>query len=371
MENSLSIVHVVYSLGVGGQERVILDLAAAQISQGHDVTVLVLSPAAEGDLEKEFAGRKVPVVRVPKGDGVRPDLVWRIRRFLARAGTKLVHTHNPQPLIYGAPAGWLARAGVVHTKHGEHRDTALRMTLRRQAARLVDAFVAVSEPTAAFARVHRECAAAKLQVIPNGTDLSRFARDAQARARIRDKLEIAETAFAAICVGRFVPEKNQRDLIRATSSLWSESFHLIFAGDGPLQNEVKAGAEGSPFVHFLGQRSDIPELLAAADAYVIPSVTEGLPIGLIEAMASCLPVIATAVGGIPAVLRDGELGILVPPGQPDALRTALTGMQANPESARRRAVSARKVALEEFGVSRMVGDYNRLYRDVLFARGKS
>ncbi len=372
MDETLSIIHVVYSLGVGGQERVILDLAAAQLADGHRVATLVLSEAQGSDLEGEFAARNIPVERVAKGPGFQPKLLLRLTRHMRERRVRLVHTHNPMPLIYGAPAGRLAGAAVVHTKHGEHQDSPVRMTLRRQAARFVNSFVAVSEPTADFARQHRECAARKLRVIKNGTDLTRFGRDAQARSRVRAELGISDSAFVALCVGRFVPEKNQKDLVRAAVPLCSHAFHLVFAGDGPLLSEVKALAaeQGSPpSLHFLGQRSDVPALLAAADVYVIPSVTEGLPIGLIEAMASCLPVISTSVGGIPTALADGKLGLLVAPGRPEALRVALDEVRANPELARTRAARARMVALEEFGVTRMVRDYIGVYREVLGARG--
>ena len=269
-----------------------IDLATAQRADGHEAMVVVLSGPASGDLEPELEQRDIPVHRVPKGQGFSPRMFLRLASLFRRQQIDLVHTHNPMPLIYGAPAAKAVGAKVVHTKHGEHRDTSRRFGLRRAAAQFVDAFVAVSEKTAQFARQHRECDLDKLRVIENGTDLARFAPDAAARREIRAELAIPPQAFVVLSVGRFVPEKNQSALLRACESLLSEEFHLLFAGDGPLFADVEAevaAMENNQPVHLLGRRTDVPRLMAASDAFALSSRTEGLPVVLLEAMASGLP----------------------------------------------------------------------------------
>jgi glycosyltransferase involved in cell wall biosynthesis len=365
---SLTIAHVLLSFGVGGQERVVLDLVGLQRKLGWQVYAVALtSPMAE-DLGGQLAERGAVVERVVKGGGFDARLYWRLALLFRRRGVQLVHTHNPSPLIYAAPAGKAARARVVHTKHGEHRDSKRRMALRRAASRCVDAFVAVSETTASFAREQRECAPDKLRVIQNGTDLSRFLQNRGGRARIRAELGISERAFVAGSLGRFVPEKNQAALLAAAAPLLGEEFQLVLAGDGPDLEPFRRLLEREPrrgFVHVLGRRPDVPDLLAACDAFVISSRTEGLPIGLIEAMGSGLAIVSTAVGGIPQVVRQGETGTLVPPGDERALRAAMADLAAHPDRARALGDRARARALAEFTMERMHRDYLSVYEQVL------
>jgi len=292
----------------------------------------------------------------------------RLAALFRKLRVQLVHTHNPGPLIYGAPAGWLARATVVHTKHGEHRDTPRRWFLRRAAARFTDAFVAVSDTTAAFARDHDECAVRKLQVIRNGTDLSRFGRSAALRARVRQELGIAEDAWVVGTVGRLSPEKNQELLVRAAGPVVAAGAHLVIAGGGALDADIRrAVAEQSrpENIHVLGLRNDVPALLAAFDAFAISSTTEGLPIVLIEAMASEIPVVSTAVGGIPQVIADGDNGLLVPAKDARALTAAIERLREDPEAAAQMAHRARLAALSELSAQRMHRDYMALYEGLL------
>lgn len=369
--SALSVAHVLLSFGVGGQERVVLDLASAQRRLGHDITAVELSSGPEGALGQEFRDSGARVCRVAQRDGFDPTLYPRLVSLFRRLRVQLVHTHNPGPLIYAAPAGKLARARVVHTKHGEHRDTARRWFLRRTAARFTDAFVAVSDTTAKFARRHRECSADKLRVIRNGTDLSRFSRDPEARARVRGELDIPADAWVIGTVGRYVPEKDPELLVRAAAELLADGVHLVLAGGGVLEDDLRrvAAEQSHPErVHVLGLRSDVPALLAAFDVFAISSRTEGLPIALIEAMASELPVVSTSVGGIPQVIEHGASGLLVPPGDREALAGALRRTRDDRELSRRLATNARELAVTELSAERMHADYMSLYETVLSER---
>ena len=176
------VVHVLSSFGMGGQERVAFDLAVSQQRAGCHVTALSLAPPPDGPL----AAAGIDVERVARAKpGVDPVLIVRLARWMRRERVELVHTHNRMALIYGAPAGWLARARVVHTKHGNNPRGGTRLIAGNLAARCVDAFVAVSEETAAFARKRREIDERKLMVIPNGIELGRFHPDPAARQRVR------------------------------------------------------------------------------------------------------------------------------------------------------------------------------------------
>jgi glycosyltransferase involved in cell wall biosynthesis len=175
------VAHVLSSYGMGGQERVALDLAAGQTALGHAVMAVSLAPLPDGPLAADFAAHGVGVRTVTKRGGFDATLPARLAWLFLRERVEIVHTHNPQPLIYGALAARLSGAGAVHTKHGANPDGGRRLVLRRAAARLTGAYVAVSETTADIARQNREVPERKLRTIPNGIDLSRFATDAAAR----------------------------------------------------------------------------------------------------------------------------------------------------------------------------------------------
>jgi glycosyltransferase involved in cell wall biosynthesis len=243
--------------------------------------------------------------------------------------------------------------------------------LRRTAARFTDAFVAVSDTTAAFARDHRECAEHKLGVIRNGTDLSRFGRDPEARARLRAELGIAPDAWVVGTIGRFVAEKNHELLVRAAAPSLARGAHLVIAGGGVLEDEIRRAVgerQHRDRIHILGLRSDVPALLAAFDVFAISSRTEGLPIALIEAMASELPIVSTSVGGIPGVIDDGRTGLLVAPGDPAALGCALERVMTDASLAEMLAKRGRDVAVSELSAERMNADYLSLYDTVLQER---
>ena len=360
----LAICHVLWSVEVGGAERVVLDLARAQRAAGHRVAVVTLSNV-RGAMAPEFHRVVETVEAVPKWRGTDVTLPFRLARWFRSFGADVVHTHNELPLIYGAPGGKLARATVVHSKHGTVAVSPRAHLLRRAAATAADLFVAVSEATAEVARKTSECTPAKLRVVINGTDLSRFPADAGARAKIRSELGIPADARVLVKVGRLVKEKNHALLLRAVAPLLRDDRRLLVVGDGPMRDEVRKLVEASParpFVHLTGGRSDVPALLAAADAWILSSDTEGLPIGLLEAWAAGLPVIATAVGGIPAAVEHERTGILVPKGDEKALAAAaLRAFDASPELAPM-AERGREHALRTYSAEQMAASYYELYQ---------
>jgi glycosyltransferase involved in cell wall biosynthesis len=357
-----SIVHVLSSYGVGGQERVALDLAAGQVERGHAVHVISLAGEPDGPLAAEFTASGVAVHRVARKDRIDPALVIKLARLLRRLGADIVHTHNPLPLIYGAPAARLARAVAVHTKHGRNPGSRMEKALRRGVARLVGAFVAVSETTAAQAREQRDCPEAKLTVIPNGIRLGRFRPDPAVRATVRAELGIPAEAWVVGTVGRIDEFKNQGMLIEAAAGRVGEMYRLVLVGDGPLREVLTAQAAAiGPWVQLTGRRMDVERLLPAFDVFALPSKSEGLPLVVPEAMAAGLPVIATAVGGLPDVVDEGLTGLLIPV-DVTALATALDRMSTDRDRARAMGVRAREVALTRYSADRMLEDYMALYR---------
>ena len=361
------------SFGVGGGERVALDLASGQQRPGVEVLAVSLEEPADGPMAAEYAARGVEIVRVHKRPGgaltgVDPSLWWRLSTVFTRRGINIVHTHNPPPLIYGAPASFFARAGCVHTKHGANAMPAKRRVLVRAASRFCDAYVAVSATTAAEAARDRDVAGAKLMTIENGIDLSRFAPSPEARAAARAELGLPAGAFVVGTVGRLVREKNQAALVRAMAPLLSSSVRLVVAGDGAeratVERAVAALGDKASFVSLLGARGDTPRIYAALDVFALSSDSEGLPLVIIEAMASALPVVSTAVGGIAAVVVEGETGALVPAGDVNALSARLGDLAASPTLGVRWGTEGRRRALAHYSAERMVNDYFAVYERI-------
>lgn len=365
-----SIVHVLSSFGLGGQERVALDLATGQQARGHRVAVISLAPPPDGPVADELARAGVATARVVKRPhGLDLTLAVRLARVLRDHRADIVHTHNPLPLTYGAPAAKLVAAAVIHTKHGANPSGRGNLVLRRAAARMVDAFVAVSRTTADQARAKREVDPRRLYTIDNGIPLARYAPDPVARADVRRELALGDS-WVIGTVGRLDRNKNQAMLVRALAPLLSRELRLVIVGEGDARGEIEAAiaqlADPSCVV-LTGRRMDVPRVVQAFDVFALSSITEGLPLVIPEAMAAALPVVSTAVGGIPDVLRDGETGVLVPVDE-GALRAALADLATHRDRARSLGQRARSDALARFTSERMIDAYLALYASVRSGR---
>lgn len=358
---------------MGGAERVALDLATAQKQLGLDVRVVSLDGGPEGPLGAMFRAAGIPVHVLPKRAGLDATLPPRAARLFATERVKVVHTHNPQPLIYTAAAARAVGAVVVHTKHGEgHMGSRGEKALRRLAAPLAHVFVAVSRETAAQARAQRDCPRSRLTVVTNGIAIDGFAPSATLRREVRAELGIPRAAWVVGTVGRVDRNKNQIALVRAVAPLLGDGFHLVLIGDGPEMDALQGAVDGlarRDVVHVLGRRTDASRLYQALDVFALPSLSEGLPLVIPEAMACALPVVSTAVGGIPAVVLDGVTGILVPPGDEAAMRQALQLLSVDRERAEAMGQAGWARARSEYSVERMNREYLALYERALAGSG--
>lgn len=370
----LTIAHVLSSFGLGGQERVAVDLAKAQRSQGHQVIAVSLAASGEGPIATAFRQAGVEIETVTKHHSVDVALPLRIASHLTGWRVDVVHTHNPHALIYGAPAARLLRAAAVHSKHGINPDLARRVWLRRAAAKLVDAYVAVTPSLAKIALQNRECEPDKVRVIPNGIDTALYAPNPSARQRVRAELGIPEDAWLVGTVGRLAPEKDQGLLIDAMKELLHARCRLLIVGAGPELETLRSRAQATgrqQFIHLVGERDDVPQLLAALDLFALTSRSEGLPLVLLEAMATGLPVLSTAVGGIPDLVRHRATGFLTPMQDLVSFSKYLSWLASKPYEAFEIAHAGRELVLARHSVSRMAQDYESLYRSVRIARRSS
>ncbi len=369
LDNHLTIAHVLLSLCVGGGERMALLLAGQQVRHGHRVLLVSLEGLEGGTLGPEFEAAGVTVARVPKRPrGFDATLFPRLAALFRRERVDVVHTHNNLPLIYASLPGRLCGAGVIHTEHGRHPDAAHRLWMRRAAAAAAHRYVAVSDATADYAREIRAAAGGKLRVILNGTDVPQFARDEAARAAWRARWGAGDGETVVGTVGRMAAVKDHALLLRAMAPLARDGARLVIAGDGPEREattRLAAELGIAERVSFLGEIRDVASMLSALDVFVLSSRSEGLPMVLAEAMAASLPVVATAVGGVPRVVMAGESGFLVPASDEAALRDKIAVLAQDPAMRRRFGERGLALARERYSLERMHDEYMSAYREVL------
>jgi glycosyltransferase involved in cell wall biosynthesis len=364
---TFGIAHILPTFGMGGQERVALDLGVGQSARGHRVLAVSLAEGTVGPLADEFRAHGIEVqtrTKWPRSVGIDLSLPPRLAILLRSRRIDVVHTHNAQPLIYGAPAAKLAGCATVHTRHGDTPDPRLRRLLRRLCGALADAYVAVSEETARSAREERDAPADRIEVIRNGVDLSRFDPTRPQRAVVRAELGIPGDAFVVGTIGRVVSDKHHELLVEAMRPLCARGAHLVLIGDGdllPALRERVAALPEARTIHLLGTRRDAPRLLEAFDAFCLSSRNEGLPLVILEAMACALPIASTAVGGIPSVLTDGATGLITPTEDADRLTAALSRLRDDRRLAERLATAGRRLALAEYSSDVMVERYLATY----------
>jgi glycosyltransferase involved in cell wall biosynthesis len=276
----------------------------------------------------------------------------------------VLHTHNAAPHLVGAPAARLARVPVVvHTRHGRHLHHARKTKLAaRFATWQTDRVVAVSADAAEVARSVDHAPDSRLQIIRNGIDLERFpARSDSGGRPIRRAVHVARLDDSI---------KDQTSLLRAIRIVADSEpgFALDIVGDGPSRHDLETLCDELDLrchVRFLGYRHDVRDLLNVADLFILSSVTEGLSISILEAMASGLPVVATNVGGNPEIVLDQKTGILVPIRNPPSLARGILRLMAHPARAEEMGRAGRRRVEEEFDLRHAAAQYEELYERLL------
>jgi glycosyltransferase involved in cell wall biosynthesis len=350
------VAHITLGLDTGGQEKLLLEFARHADRRSFELHFLSLT--TRGRLGAEIEQQGWPVVALDEPPGFRPGIVMRIAKWLRRWRVDVVHTHDSRPLIYGAPAGRMVGAGrIVHMRHFARLPSiSPRQTwLARLAARWVDDYVCVSQESARAA-AQEGVPTDRVRTVWNGVDLERFGCSGP------------NPKGPAVAVARLSPEKDLATLIRAAALAVRDcsDFRLEIAGSGPclreLQQLVKELAVEA-HVAFLGEVRDVGRLLSRARLFVLPSLTEGISLTLLEAMACGLPVVATCVGGNPEVVLDGHTGLLVPAGDPRVLADAMLVLHGDFGRRRQLGIAGRDRVEQHFGIRRMVKAYETIYSD--------
>jgi glycosyltransferase involved in cell wall biosynthesis len=362
----LRLAHLIESDGPGGAERMVASLAGALQAAGAEN--LVIAPASgEGWLARELEGSGVQTDLYRLERPVSPAFARWLTDALRRHRVVLAHSHEFTMAVYGA---WAAqRAGVPHliTMHGSryYAGRWRRRIAMQLASRFAGATVAVSQSLAAHLRRDLGLPPSRVTIIPNGARLA-----AVAQSSLRNELGLRHGEQLAVAVGNLYPVKGHAHLVEALGLLAQRfpRFHVAIAGRGELEAPLRARAQAlhvSERLHLLGLRADVGNVLAGADLFVHPSLSEGLPLAIIEAMLAERPIVATAVGEVPTALEDGRAGTLVPAGNAQALADALAKLLADPAAAQRLGSAAAERAAREYTLTRMVERYAALYASLL------
>jgi glycosyltransferase involved in cell wall biosynthesis len=366
----LSVVHVVLSLDCGGLERVVLSLVKAGMRAGQSVSIICLE--RPGHLADQAREQGATVMCIYKESGIRPSTFGRLRRWLIEVSPDVVHTHQLGALFY---TGIAARtAGVpllVHTEHGKHYQSRKARILGRIAAASANKFFCVSNDIARDAVERKVVSKSKVAVVPNGVDTDHFRTQGES-SELRERLNIPVGAPVVGTVGRLAEVKQQHVLIKAFARLKAlhPAAHLVLVGDGPLRPELEqlAGEVNvRDCTHFVGFQPDAAPYLQLLDVFVLCSRSEGMPLAVLEAWAAGVVVVATAVGGLPELIDDGETGILYT-GDDAVLARRMEAVLCDCEWSQRMTSAARARVIREFSANAMAQNYANHYLRLLERR---
>lgn len=366
----IKVMQIVPMIGPGGAERVAVDLVSGLDRQRFEVAVISIWRRIGCELERALDNCKVRVEYLGKGWGFDGRTYHRLHRVLKEYRPDIVHTHL-QVLRYALPSLLLLKhMSSLHTVHNlaEREIEPRARCIQRYALNHGVVPVAVSEEVAHSLK--QLYAIQRCRIIPNGIPTNRFSRPRTTRSEWRAKEDFRDDQILFVCVARFAAQKNHALLLKAFAQgpASDPNAHLVLVGEGDLQEQLEEQAKNlglSGKVHFLGLRSDVSDVLNAMDVFVLTSDWEGNPLSVMEAMASGLPVVSTAVGGVPNLLANGKEGFLERPGDARGLAKSMAFLLSSPETRRSMGAAAARRAKETFDVSRMVQAYEQLYENLV------
>lgn len=365
------VVHYVDSDIFGGSEEAALHLMSSLDHERWEPVLLHHSGpgvARLADGAKRLGVRTVVLPRVRRGPRLA-ELPW-LWRALSLERPTLFHAHLtwPRACKPGVLAAWLTRVPAVATAH---LYVASRLKWRtRPILRLLRRIIAVSEEVKTHYARELHVPARRLAVVRNGIRLPPFV--APPNITLRADLIRGRPDYIVLTPARLHPQKGHEYLLAAAAQVPDATF--VLAGDGPLRAELEARARKLGLADrciFLGHRSDMLDLLAVSDLFVLPSLFEGLPISVLEAMAAQRPVVATSIGGTDEVVIHGVTGLLVPPRDPATLAAAIRRLRADPVLAERLAAAGRERVEREFSAVAMARNVMRIYDEVLGGAGSA
>lgn len=369
----IKVLQITHDLAIGGLQQVIVNICRTIDRQKFDISVLCLRSLGEYVPEIEKLGIKVTLLP-QKQDGVDYLSFLKVAKILRQERPDVIHTHNTQPFIDGTLGGLLAGVKkIIHTDHARSfPDNKRYMFAEWFMSHFAYRVVGVSEHTANNLIKYEKISPKKIKIIPNGIDATRFNITID---REKKKRELGITNNGPI-IGlgvRLTEQKGITYLLQAMPAIIEKfpAITLVIVGEGPLMKQLKAEADSlevTKNVLFLGPRLDIPELLQTFEIYVLPSLWEGLPMVLLEALAAGCPIIATKVGGVATAVEDGVNGTLVQPRDVKQLSRAIIKLLENQDLREEFSLNGRALFEKKFKAEIMTQNYERMFTDSLMRK---
>ena len=369
----LHVLQVIDGLNIGGAEMLLRELSIGLLNRGFKVSIAYGSP---GPLVDEMNALGLPLIRIPRIMRVDPWQFYKMYSAMRSEKPDIVHTHLFKSDFLGRPAARLAGVPVVVSTLHSIDQWAKKWplgTFYGLTARFSDRIIAVSDDVKNFHVKHTGVDASRFVIIENGVDIRRYIGQEPVGRAIRKELGIDDSSIVFGIIGRLTQSKGHETFLIAAKSILEKVPQARFwvVGDGPLRMRLIQLADQlgiSEFLKFTGFRKDIPGILAALDVLVISSIWEGLPVALLEGMAASKPVVATAVGGIPAVVTE-ETAFLVPPSDPIAISDACVKLAVDLELRLNTGRAGHERMIKKYSIDAMVDSTVSLYVELLKTRG--
>jgi sugar transferase (PEP-CTERM/EpsH1 system associated) len=361
--------HVVDTLGSGGLQNGLVNVIhGLDAGQFEHVVCAVRGLGANANRLPDG----VPVRCLSREGATSSFQVSSMIRAIREIKPDIVHSRNWGAVEAVIAGRWVRSCAVVHSEHGldsntPDREPWRRRCFRRLAFELADRVFAVSAQLRDVHSRRTGFPASKITVIHNGVDHRRFFPDATVRVRVRKELGLSGDEFCIGCVGSLFPVKDHMTLLRAVGEMAKDcdNWRLLIVGEGPERPKLEALVNGHPEwrrrVSLLGSSNRVAELLQAMDAYVLPSVMEGISNSLLEAMATGVAVVVTSTGGNTEVVTDGHSGLLFAVGDVTGLAERLRALRAHGDLRVQLGGQAVRRVREQFSLDSMVRNYERLY----------
>jgi glycosyltransferase involved in cell wall biosynthesis len=359
---------------VFGAENVMLDLSSELVSSGHTVTIGLFNNhrSPNLDLLKIARERKIETVVFDCRSRLDPGTIFQIAAFLKEKEIDLVHSHGYKSNIYAVLSNCLKKVKLVSTCHNwiaGDRKMKFYSGLDKMFLKRFDRIVAVSDPVRK-ALVDAGIRKEKIRKIGNGINLRQLEVEKSKVELVRQQLVPDPEGVVIGTVSRLHSAKGIKYLLRAARTVLDcgKNCHFVIVGDGPERGELESEAKRLQVekrVIFAGIRSDISALNAAFDIFVLPSLMEGQPIALLEAMAAGKPVVATRVGDIAQMLKEGEAGYLVPPADSKSISDSILRILNHPEEAEKKGGCGRREVIDHHTSVRMAEEYLETYRQLV------
>lgn len=373
--SKIKVLHVVRP-AAGGMKNHLIDLVRRTDKTRFDVTVACPPNSQLWDSLYEMNIKLIPIPLVGEISPAKDYAAIRILiKHLHNTKTSILHAHSSKGALVGRLAAVVARTPVViFTAHNSifyeewpGWKKRLFASVEKFLARFTDRIITVSDALKQEIMEMEGLPSKQITTIYNGIEVDKFTGKSDP-LHIRKSMNIPELGPVVGTIARLAPQKGISFFLKAASLLKEYQVNFVIIGDGPLEESLKQeavdlGLQGR--VTFTGRREDISDILSTLDIFVLPSVTEGLPLTILEAMAAGKPIVATRVGGIPEVIVDGKTGIIVPPKDPEAMAVALASLLGGREKMAKIGLAGQKLVKDKFTIDTMVERTMNLYSQLL------